>query len=316
MNHLKIVTLAAFAALSLLSSVASGGSAQAAPVKRPVLKKQRTAKPRVKTKMGAPTKPPVTAKVSATAKANAMPKTRPLYAVGRCVDSSGKPIKNVSVFIYGTTAAGEKTNFRTRSKADGTFSQRVPDGIYGVQADHEVIFNGKTYTFRLHPTDEIADATHDAAEGFAKEFVWKLSGLQPGEQASDPNNDNEYLKYHGLYVIVYAAVDAPPGSTVEVTLTPRGPLIDGSHGKPVVSRKSFKEEIKASNSTFQDWKMYDVPLGLYTVTARLVGQGSAQALGVKSATDAAAPFAPAFDIEFVPTDISHHATGTSLTVGR
>jgi hypothetical protein len=205
-----------------------------------------------------------TASKAAMPKAAALPKAKPLTVAGVCVDEAGRPLKNISLVVAGTTMAGEKALLRARSKADGSFSLRVPDGRYAVQANRDI-----QYSFRLHPEDEVEGQEHDAAEGVVKKFIWKLSGLTPSAEVGDPYGDSEYLKYHGQWINVHPRFEAPAGTTLEITLVPRGPLVDGSQGKPKIFRRTFDKDQSAEDTwNVYTWTLFDVPLGLYTASAR------------------------------------------------
>ncbi|MBW3637432.1 MAG: DUF4198 domain-containing protein, partial [Armatimonadetes bacterium] len=98
-------------------------------------------------------------------KTSSAPQRRAGYVVGRVVNSAGKPLAGAEISIYGTTARGDRTRFDAITGANGVFSQRVPDGIYGVGAQWKTTYNGKNYTFNLAPDDGKTGVIHDAADG-------------------------------------------------------------------------------------------------------------------------------------------------------
>jgi len=178
------------------------------------------------------------------------PPRKPLFVVGRVSTSAGKPLSGAEISIYGTTARGDRTHFETTTAANGLFSQRVPDGIYGVGAQLKTKFNGKNYIFNLHPEDGKTGVTHDAAQGIVKKFRWKISGLKPGEAAGTPETHTEGRKYHGGYVSVSiqekgfgGIVYFPKGATIVIDMTPRGKLIDGSVGRVKTFRRTFDADV-------------------------------------------------------------------------
>jgi hypothetical protein len=250
-----------------------------------------------------------TAPVPAKRKPAARPaplKAKPGYVVGRAVNSAGRPLPGVTAGIYGTTIAGANTRFEAETDAAGLFSQRVPEGIYGVSAYYKVRFNNKNYNFTLFPKDGTTAKKHDSAPGVVKEFVWKIAGLKPGAEAGDADTGNEALKYYGGYVYLRSKEEGfggdrvyfPAGSTLVVTLTPRGSLIDGSTGQVKTFRRAFAKDVTSGIATH----LMDIPIGLYTLQAQvLLPGGTSKALGVKNSGAFDAPFAPSVNVDFEPT---------------
>ncbi|MFC4456393.1 hypothetical protein ACFO0P_21660, partial [Deinococcus sonorensis] len=103
-------------------------------------------------------------------------------------------------------------------------------------------YHGKWYDLPLEPDKEAAFAT---ADGAIRNFTLRLAGETPGGG------------HYGGYVYTYYSEHG--GSydpdRVEYTLTPDGPLLDGSTG----------QTIKAFDGSDA---LHDVPVGQYVVTAR------------------------------------------------
>jgi hypothetical protein len=276
MNRLSLSALAAVVALS---GLAPTHPAQGTPVRKKPAKK-------------AAKKPKTPLRPSAALKA------APFTVVGRAVNGAGKPLSGVEISIYGTTIAGANTSFSALTGADGRFRQRVPDGIYGVGASLKRLYNNKEYLFQLHPRDGLVGKRHDAAKGIVKEFVWKISGLKPGETPGEEGSHTEGRKYYGGVVHVTAGEEEPfAGSTIEAILTPRGPLIDGSAGQPRVFRKA----IAAGERGYFSWHLNNVPIGLYSMRVRLLSPSGERPLGLKAPIPFDAPFAPSINLDFKPT---------------
>jgi hypothetical protein len=249
---------------------------------------------------------PVGAAPAANKQKAALLKRKPGYVIGRVVKMSGQPLPNAEIGIYGTTMAGANTRFEAQTDARGLFSQRVPEGIYGVSAYYETKFNGKNYRFTLAPRDGITAKKHDSAPGVVKEFVWKISGLKHGESPGESGTHTEPPKYHGGFVYLTSQeqgfggdrVYFPNGSTLIISMTPRGKLIDGRTGATKTFRRTFDKDVTNSVA----WHLVDLPIGLYSLSARLtLPDGSNKALGVKKSTDFNAAFAPSAAIDFEPT---------------
>ncbi|MDF2439228.1 MAG: hypothetical protein JWN98_212 [Abditibacteriota bacterium] len=230
---------------------------------------------------------------------------KPLSVIGRVSTNGGKPISGAELSIYGTTARGDRSHFATTTNASGLYSQRVPDGIYGVGAQLTTRFNGKNYRFNLHPEDGKTGITHDAAPGILKNFRWKISGLKPRETAGAPGAYNEGPKYYGGYISVSSeekgfggVVYFPKGATIVINLTPRGKLIDGSPARVKTFRRRFDADVIRS----LNWYLTDVPVGLYSLSARLIlADGNSQPIKVKRSMDFQDPYRAAVNVDFEPT---------------
>lgn len=169
---------------------------------------------------------------------------------GLVVDTQGKPLPGLKVvventvfhasYVYGTTGQ------------DGRYRVEVPNGGWKVSVQLERQFQGRSYRFDLHPDNPDA---FTGTEGAVRNFSWKLSGPRP-----------EGNRFYGGTVALYR-VFGDDGEffempEVELTLTPDGPLIDGSTGQPVTARpEASADEVR------------DIPLGSYVVTARHTPQG-------------------------------------------
>jgi hypothetical protein len=230
--------------------------------------------------------------------------------VGRVTNRAGQPIGGAEIGIYGTTIAGANTRFEAVTNAQGMFSQRLPEGIYGATAYLKKRFNNKNYKFTLPPTDGTTSVKHDSSPGIVKNFVWRISDLKPGETPGEAGAHTEPGKYFGGYVYLKSKVEGfggdrvyfPNGSTLEIGLTPRGLLIDGSKGQTKTFRRRFNKDI--TNSI--DWHLADIPIGLYTLSAQLLApDGTKKSLGVRNvtATGVKDEFSPTTAIDFDPTQV-------------
>lgn len=267
-----------------------------------------------------PAKPapaPAPAKPAAPATTAKAPAPKPGYVSGLVLDTQGRPLAGARVFLNGTTfTQGQKTSFETETKADGTYSLRVPDGRYQARASYTTTFEGQTFSFFMDPASGNPSTSVDSSEGGNLNFRWKLSGLRAGSGAGASRDTDFYgssvdFSYCGLPAKAYCAEKysavtpgaAPGGSTITATFTPQGKLVDGSTGKPVVY--TFKAAPLAPPGGYpytdpngggrtvlgQDWPYHgtnfnDLPLGRYslTVTATLPN-GSKKALKLGLAAD-------------------------------
>lgn len=227
---------------------------------------------------------------------------------GRVTDTKGKPLADVPMTIHGTSSAGERANFSTRTGPDGHYSLHVPDGTYRVYGYYMTQYKGRTYRLPVWPVDNVDGIAHYSRDGVVKDFVWKINGPSPFAK-DDPNN--AYYYYGGyadlgdLYHFEMMHGEAPwhshkfpAGSTIELTLKPDGPLMDGSAGQPIV--------FQIPPDQLTDWNLWDIPLGDYTASAQLIEKsGRKSPLRVAAVSQAnggeALPKLKSAPIVFLPT---------------
>jgi hypothetical protein len=176
---------------------------------------------------------------------------------GRVVDSTGKPLAGAQVvadnqLLYDANVEGV-------TGADGTYRLELGRAAttWNVSARFQRQYNGQTYTFDLHPSNPNSFATN---EGAIRDFAWRLTGPRA-----------EGGTYGGMVLFdLTVYVDAEDPNTplarenVELTLTPEGPLVDGSTGAPLTAR---------GTNSGDGFGLQDVAIGRYTVTARYAPQG-------------------------------------------
>ena len=165
-------------------------------------------------------------------------------AKGRVTDSKGNPIANVRVVIENTVLYASYVYATTNN--EGYYSTTVPNGSWKPSVQIERQFAGVNYKFDLCVDNADPFA---GTEGGTRNFVWKLSGACP-----------EGNGYFGGNVLLYTE----PGSEfnagdVELTLTPEGPLVDGTIGQPIVGQTI---DVGGGEDGIPD-----VPLGKYKITA-------------------------------------------------
>jgi len=243
------------------------------------------------TPQGTPASPPVTVEQPPAKLVLPLLQPRPGHAMGRVVDERGKPLSGVDVRIGGTTNAGERTSFDTKA-TNGRYAFPVPPGKYHIGAWVSVQYNGKPYYFRLQPVgDDVYHRDFDSKPGIVRDFVWKITGLMAGARA-DPDDAGSYyggsLQLYGENPTLNydpKPLEFPEGSTVAVTLTPNGALIDGSQGKALI----FKLPLKTTRLAFVHYTkrtFKDIPIGRYTASATLTEpDGTVKPLRIAAKTD-------------------------------
>lgn len=199
---------------------------------------------------------------------------------GTAVDSQGKPLAKFGGSIYGYSLKSGQSQSLNIDGASGQYRVNTGPGQFSARAWVDVNYNGHPYRIDLHPVDgETVLHKYDTTNGVVKNFVWKLDGYRPG---NDERDENRNYGFYGGSIMLYAEGNGaqyqadvlsnysakaepkiPPESTVEVTLTPDGPLIDGSQGKPVVL-KSKPSDIH----NYMDRLTRGIPIARYKATAR------------------------------------------------
>ncbi|MFB9994920.1 hypothetical protein ACFFLM_23500 [Deinococcus oregonensis] len=193
--------------------------------------------------------PLVMKRTSAPSSAGAAPASNqatPYVMKGVVKDEQGKPVAGVEVFADNTLYYN--MNARGKTDAQGRYSIELPRqdlGTWTAGAYVKREYNGVNHEFRLYADDESA---FSASKGAVRNFVWRLSGER---------GDGNIGKLVYIYITEGVSI-----SNVEVTLTPKGPLADGSAGKPITRRVSTG-------------RIENVPVGRYTATARLLRDGQA-----------------------------------------
>lgn len=183
----------------------------------------------------------------------------PNVAKGRVTNSAGEPIAGAVVDLKNTLFYGSSVEVKT--KKDGTYRAELARGTWHVTAHVNVTYNKQKYRIDLCPDSDDDFANTD---GVVRGFTLKLTGEKENG-----------LGTYGFPVIVYNV----PGdysfqeTDVELTLTPDGPLVDGSKGQVITGKCVHTPDGTA---------IKDVPMGRYKVKARVVEKGkSAEPMRVR-----------------------------------
>lgn len=206
---------------------------------------------------------------------------QPGVVSGKVTDSQGNPLGDVDVSVKELNGAFSQD---TKTDDQGNYRMKVDDGNYSVDAVVNTEYNGQYYRLPLYPKDGDNSTEEPVSEGIVEDFVWKISGLEAGE---DPNSEDG-LDYYGGFIqkIIVPQVGSEgipdlsylTGSTLRLTLTPDGPLMDGSQGKTLSGECTIGDNISIGEVGCAMW---DIPLGVYTATAEVTSpDGATQALDV------------------------------------
>ncbi|HKO79472.1 MAG TPA: carboxypeptidase-like regulatory domain-containing protein [Chitinophagaceae bacterium] len=200
------------------------------------------------------------------------------YLKGTVKDSKGNALPNITVLArntlyYNSYKAGV-------SDANGNYKIALPNGTYTAWADFNVTYNGKTYQVELHPDND----SPFSQEGAVVNFQWKLTGKLPGQNAPS----------YGGTVIVDKSLNSQVYDTenIEFTLTPQGPLIDGSTGSTI--------KIKSGQPQTSEYgKLTDIPIGRYKISAVY----NNQAMNLRNSSLNNSPFTTELILDFEPTTL-------------
>lgn len=208
---------------------------------------------------------------------------RVTMADGSAITAPGAKFK---LTISGVSGYGERVDFNPIFKPDGTFSQKLPDGIYRtpygtLTVKHENLL----YVLPLDPVDPTGD--RESAPGIVQNFVWRLTGPAPDTNV-DLNNHTHWngptigMRFSTWRDDIGKAPPAPPaGSKLVFNLKPLAPLLDGSAGKELTIERAWREgDITPLDS------LNDLPPTSYEISGTLVApDGSSKPLLLQSKGD-------------------------------
>lgn len=211
---------------------------------------------------------------------------------GRATDAAGQPLPDVNVEVWGKhEVGGGPISYTTVTGADGTYRQEgMAPGTYTAVAWRELSYNGRDYKLPLKPVTGEIDHEYQAKNGLARDFVWQISGEQPAARGDEHyGGDLTVSGVDGLS----RYLDLPDGTPITVTLTPDGPLMDGSAGQTLTYEVPYKQTLYLK-------EIEDIPLGRYTVSATAEGVGPLRLTGTGVTGTADDHYGTTATIEFLP----------------
>jgi hypothetical protein len=211
----------------------------------------------------------------------------PNQATGAVLNMLGQPLAGARIRFWRLTPQGAIIEYVARTDARGIYTITLPpsDQYRIDNATALVVYGVQRYYLPLRP--EGGDGSFfdgeaiDISRGYVKNFVLPISGYISNEE--DPKEPLSYyggsltLRVHTRIVIpndpdpmLTAGATGPnalpEGAEIQLTLTPQGPLLDGSAGRP------FNWNLRVSNNTGKNAfsaTIRDIPLGVYTAHARV-----------------------------------------------
>jgi hypothetical protein len=210
----------------------------------------------------------------------------PNQATGVVLNMSGRPLPGARIRFWRMTPQGAILEYVARTNAQGVYTVSMPpsDDYRIDNATALVSYGEQRYYLPLRPEgDDGSFFDRDAIDitrGYVKNFVLPVSGY-----ISDEEDPKEALSYYGGSLYFRAKVRIvipndpdpaltagangsgalPEGTRIQLTLTPQGPLLDGSAGRPV----SFDLQVRNNGRNAFETTIRDIPLGAYTAQARV-----------------------------------------------
>ena len=260
---------------------------------------------------------------------------RPGYIIGRAVFADGRPIPHFEVSAMGFDGAvnlfpGTIPSLGGVTGTNGRYAFRVLDSfrhekpiramVIGVDAVARIPYQNATYLLAMHPLDGKADGSEadgfrrDSGRGVVRDFVLKISGLHLQYVPNEESETRFRMAYYGGVVSLDCSVSnkdganyedetsltrAVAGGSIEVTLTPTAPLVDGSTGRTirtVVPMTAFK-----GGGNWHLSYIRNIPLGAYSATARLLSaDGEARPLRVRDDIRPQFHYQPSIPVAWTP----------------
>lgn len=210
---------------------------------------------------------------------------KPGYLRGFVKDAAGRPVVGAKVRISSTEFGGFRSGVTAITDARGYYEGRPPYGMARAYCGgHGKMYNGTYLVLPLHPADgEINDFF--SKEGHVENFTLLTWGVV--DEAAANQNPRYCGNYYGASMTVgYYLRDETDTSalpkwlvrdrTLEVTLTPDGPLADGNTGRPIVVR----QKLDFAHSSYT--QINDIPVGRYKMVVRMVDKdGKAEVLKLR-----------------------------------
>lgn len=196
---------------------------------------------------------------------------------GYVYDSNGRPLKGAKLGVRSTAVGGFYSGSSATTDEKGYYEITAPAGVAHFYCAGYAVEHGEGLAaVGLHPADGTA-GNFATPNGEVKNFVMLPYGIADRAKAQDdPRAGGNY--YGGTVVLGWTIDDErgvfsspnylPNNSTIEFTLTPSGPMLDGSRGRTIVIRKTV------GASSPNQLYVNNIPVGPYQVSAKLVGGGA------------------------------------------
>lgn len=192
------------------------------------------------------------------------------FLTGTLRRADGQPLPDARFRVVVTDREGRELASTSDADVTGQYSLRLPPhGELRALAFATITRDGRTYRLEMEPLGGPELRATIPGEAAVLEFRLKISGPRALAQAAQGR-----AGWGGAIEIAVAGdgTAVQPGDAIEVTLEPRGPLIDGTTGGTIVRSIPYDRtdsrlgpHLPGSLAS----TISDVPIGLYVARARL-----------------------------------------------
>jgi len=218
----------------------------------------------------------------------------PNVVAGTVSTVDGKPIAGAIIRVAGATGAARGTSITTRTDTNGRYRVTVPPGHYNVDGFVDVQYNGQIYRELWLDRGDAPCGRVMSDKGIIRNFVLRTSGPKRCTNGVEANNPDAY---YGAYITAMSSA-FPDDAIIVFTLTPKGPLADGTKGRTLTARRTGAALKKGGGPIEQTSFLHDIPLGRYTITADVRYANGAQRETVLELRDGGSTTSRALDIAF------------------
>jgi hypothetical protein len=206
----------------------------------------------------------------------------PNVVKGTVRTAGGRPVAGATIRIAGATGAARGTSITAKTDRNGNYRVRVPLGHYGVDGFADIEYDGQTYReLWLHRVNGGCERVM-SDKGIVRDFVLRLNGLKRCITNDDPNNPGSY---YGAYMTAMTS-EFPGDAVITFTLTPIGPLADGSTGKRITFTRTGAALTRGGGPIGETAFLHDIPLGRYRLASEVrYANGVRRALTLDSRSD-------------------------------
>jgi len=192
---------------------------------------------------------------------------------GYVKDWSGKPLAGAELGVRSSYLAGYYSGAQGKTDANGYYEFVVPKGsAHFYNAGYQINWGDGIAAVSLHPADGNLDS-FVTMDGAVENFVMLPYGITSRENLQQsshlPATFYGGAIFLGWYGVAADDNNAPPfsirrGTTVEITLTPDGNMLDGKPGRTFVIRKTVGPS--------DGFRIHNIPLGPYQLTIKVNGK--------------------------------------------
>lgn len=201
---------------------------------------------------------------------------KPGVVRGYVYDSKGRPLKGAKLGVRSTAVGGFYSGASATTDDQGYYEISAPTGVAHFYCAGYAVEHGEGLAaMALHPADGSME-TFATPSGAVRNWVLLPYGI--ADRARVQDDPRAGSNYYGGTVVLGWSIDEggifsspnylPNQSTFEFTLTPTGPLLDGSQSRTITIRKTV------STGTSNQLYVNNIPAGPYRVSAKLVSGGA------------------------------------------